>query len=39
MRVGRFETAADAYRAALAVERNYGPAVRALERLRERGVE
>ena len=39
MRMGRFLSAATAYRAALAVEPNYGPAQRGLERLRARGVE
>ncbi len=38
MRTGRFETALTAYRAALEVEPNYGPATRGIERLRARGV-
>ncbi|MBX3269961.1 MAG: hypothetical protein KF729_06850 [Sandaracinaceae bacterium] len=39
MRMGRFMSAAGAYRAALEVEPNFGPAQRGLERLRARGVE
>ncbi|MEZ4337027.1 MAG: tetratricopeptide repeat protein [Sandaracinaceae bacterium] len=39
MRTGRFETALTAYRAALDVEPNYGPATRGIERLRARGLD
>ncbi|HHH29905.1 MAG TPA: tetratricopeptide repeat protein, partial [Polyangiaceae bacterium] len=38
MRTGHFQSAAEAYQAALGIERNYGPAQRGLDRLRERGV-
>ena len=38
MRTGRFRSAATAYQAAVDLEQNYGPALRGLERLRQRGV-